>query len=191
MNYYQPSSENHIDRNIYKTPVDGVLYVKKTVHDDERGFFAEIARIPEIESITGEPFSIRQINHARSKTNVVRGIHAEGWNKLVFVPQGTCFCAIADVRESSPTYKFVVYFKLGKSDDALKGSLYLPSGVGNSICVLDGPVDYVYGVDRLYADRDPAGDAAISLFDPTLNIEWPIPREQMILSDRDVNGKML
>ena len=50
---------------------------------------------------------------------------------------------------------------------------------------LKGPVEYVYLVDRLYKDRDPAGDVAISLFDPGLNIDWPLKKEEMIISDRD------
>ena len=58
-------------------------------------------------------------------------------------------------------------------------------GLGNSLCVVNGPVDYLYAVDALYRERDTSGDQAISLFDPELAIPWPISREQMIISERD------
>lgn len=186
---YTPQTE--IENDIFKTSIDGMYFIAKTAHEDERGFFSEIGRIPEIEAITGTPFVVKQINHARSNKNVVRGIHAEGWNKFIFVTQGKSFCALADLRPESSTFKTVQTFVLGFGEGALSGSLYVPMGVGNSYAVLDGPMDYVYFVDRLYADRDTSGDAAISLFDPELAIEWPISKEEMILSERDTNSVML
>ncbi|KKQ38795.1 MAG: hypothetical protein US54_C0003G0023 [Candidatus Roizmanbacteria bacterium GW2011_GWA2_37_7] len=176
-----------IKNGIFKTAIDGLFFVQKSHHEDVRGFFSEIGRIPEIEKVTGQIFIVKQVNHARSFKNVVRGIHAEGWNKFIFVSQGRCFCALADLRSNSPTYKTVQTFILGFGKSALSGSLYVPMGVGNSYAVLDGPMDYVYFVDRLYADRDTGGDAAISLFDPELNIKWPIKKDEMILSERDRN----
>lgn len=184
---FQPVTENQIANGIYKTSIDGLYYIAKTTHEDERGFFSEIGRIPEIEAVTGQTFIIKQINHARSNINVARGIHAEGWNKYIFVTAGKAFCALADLRPESSTFKTVQTFVLGFGEGALSGSLYVPMGVGNSYAVLDGPMDYVYFVDRLYADRDKSGDAAISLFDPELNIDWPIAKEEMILSERDKN----
>lgn len=182
---YTIDKQNEISSNVYKTAIDGLFFVEKSFHEDERGFFSEIGRIPEIEGVTGQPFVIKQINHARSNENVVRGIHAEGWNKFIFVTQGKAFCALADLRPTSPTFKAIQTFVLGFGKGALSGSLYVPMGVGNSYAVLDGPMDYVYFVDRLYADRDVNGDAAISLFDPVLAIDWPIGKEAMILSERD------
>jgi len=184
---YQPASSLEIQKGIYKTAIEGLLYIKRDLYEDERGFFSEICRVPEIEAVTGSPFVVKQVNHARSEQHVVRGIHAEGWNKLVSVISGRCFCAIADVRRDSSTFRQVETVVLGFGQDAIHGSLYLPSGVGNSFAVLDGPLEYVYVVDRLYADRDTAGDLAISLFDPDLHIAWPIAKEEMILSERDKN----
>ncbi|MDP4010955.1 MAG: dTDP-4-dehydrorhamnose 3,5-epimerase family protein [Candidatus Roizmanbacteria bacterium] len=184
---YQLKTENQIAKGIFKTAIDGLFFVEKSFHEDERGFFSEIGRIPEIEAVTGQTFIVKQINHARSIKNVVRGIHAEGWNKFIFVTAGKAFCALADLRPTSPTFKAIQTFVLGFGEGALIGSLYVPMGVGNSYAVLDGPMDYVYFVDRLYADRDTSGDAAISLFDPKLAIDWPIGKEAMILSERDKN----
>lgn len=191
MNYFQPTEHNHLQNGIHSTSIEGVLYIERTKHTDNRGFFSEVCRIHELNNVINKSFQIAQVNHARSEKHVVRGIHAEGWNKLVFLLNGTAVSVIADVRKGSKTYGVVEYFRFGEGPEATQGSLFLPSGVGNSLCVLDGPLDYVYVVDRLYSQRDPKGDKAISLFDPTLNIQWPIAREDMIISERDENGIFL
>ena len=187
-NCYHPTENKKIAEGIYKTSIDGLLYIMHKTFADERGFFSEIARLPELEVITGKSFHVKQINHARSLTNVIRGIHAEGWNKYITIASGICFSAIADVRPHSTTFGNKEYFILGNSEGSLDGSLYIPSGAGNSMAVIDGPVDYIYFVDCLYQDRDKEGDVAISLFDPDLAIEWPIAREDMIISERDINS---
>lgn len=185
---YSPSEENTLKEGVYKTSIDGVLYIERPIHRDERGFFSEVVKVPELEEISNMPFQVKQVNHARSEQNVVRGIHAEGWNKLVVVMTGVCFSAIVDVRPNSETFGKKEYFLMGERENGLKGCLFLPSGVGNSLCVLEGPVDYLYLVDRLYAERDKSGDVAISVFDPDLGIPWPIEKESMIISERDTNS---
>jgi len=180
------SPETEIENGIFKTSIEGLYYIERSVHQDNRGYFSEVARIPELDAITGNQFVVKQINHARSDKNVARGIHAEGWNKYIFITAGSCFCALADLRKDSPTFKKVETFQMGVA--GLSGSLFVPIGVGNSYVVTEGPMDYVYFVDRLYKDRDKSGDAAISLFDPDLNIDWPIAKEKMIFSERDRNS---
>ncbi|MFA9289009.1 MAG: dTDP-4-dehydrorhamnose 3,5-epimerase family protein [Weeksellaceae bacterium] len=182
---YQPTPENQLNERVYKTTIDGLYYISHNTNRDDRGFFSEVAVFPYLEKATGTPFHIRQINHANSQVNVARGIHTEDWNKYVAITAGICFSAIADVRPASTTFGKVETFLLGHGEDALDGSLFIPAGAGNSMCVVSGPVDYLYFVDKVYADRDTSGDLAITLFDPDLAIEWPIPREQMIISDRD------
>jgi dTDP-4-dehydrorhamnose 3,5-epimerase len=187
MQTYLPIIENKISEGVYKTKINGLLYVERPIYRDNRGFFSEIVKIPELEQIIGTQFVVKQVNHARSEQNVVRGIHAEGWNKFITVISGLCYAVIVDVRPESETFGIKEYFLMGDGNNALEGCLFLPSGVGNSICVLKGPVDYLYLVDRLYADRDKAGDTAISVFDPDINIEWPIAKDQMVISERDTN----
>lgn len=188
---YTLEEKNKVRQGIYKSSIEGLLYISHATYKDDRGFFSEVARIPEVEEVTGISFSIKQINHARSLQNVVRGIHAEGWNKYITIGSGICFSAICDVRPNSSTFGKKEYFILGNGEGALDGSLFIPSGAGNSMCVLEGPVDYLYFVDRLYKDRDKEGDVAISLFDTDLNVQWPIAREDMILSERDINSILL
>lgn len=188
---YQPLPELEVQPGIFKTAIGGLYYLAYSFAADGRGFFAEVGHSHKIEAVTGRPFKIAQINHSRSQANVVRGLHAEGWNKLVTVINGLAFSALADVRPDSPTFAKVELFELGPDNDGLKGSLFISSGIANSVCVLKAPVDYIYCVDRLYADRDKAGDQAISLFDPDLNIPWPLDRSKMIISERDKNAVYL
>lgn len=185
---YQILPQNKIVEGVYSTNIEGMFYVEHKTFPDQRGFFSEILKTPEIEEVIGQPFQIKQVNHARSLDKVVRGIHCEGWNKFITITDGICFSAIVDVRPNSTTFGEKEYFLLGQGDEALDGSVYIPAGCGNSMCVIEGPVDYLYFVDRLYQDRDKAGDLALSLFDEDIAIQWPLNREDMILSERDINA---
>jgi dTDP-4-dehydrorhamnose 3,5-epimerase len=177
--------------NWYSTSLSGLWYYHSKVFKDNRGYYSELSHTPDIEAVTKQPFPIKQLNLARSEQNVIRGFHAEQWNKMVCVSQGEAFCAIADVRPDSPTFGQVETFVLGHSDASLPGVLFISAGFGNSLCVLNGPVDYFYAVDQLYRERDTQHDVAISLFDPNLAITWPINREVMIISERDSNSVTL
>lgn len=174
---------------IQKTSIDGLLYIDYNFHGDDRGFFAEIALIPDLDQFLPAPFIVKQANLARSMQNVSRGFHAENWNKLITVISGTAHCIIADIRPNSPTYKQTETFVLG--DSGKRGCVYIPKGLANAYCVTQGPMNYFYMVDALYRDRDNSGDRAISLFDPDLAVNWPISTDQMILSERDKSAIFL
>lgn len=197
-----------------KTAIEGVFALPVSAHEDERGFFVELGKIPVLDAARGDskqPFVVKQINHAHSKQFVARGYHAEDWNKLVTVTRGLCFISIADIRKDSQTYGVTINALVGPSTDiasfqiptkllqpefrdffatqpVFTGSLFLPKGVANSVCVLSDSIDYLYAVDALYEERDPAGDTAISLFDPTINTIWPFSRELLMISQRDKNA---
>jgi dTDP-4-dehydrorhamnose 3,5-epimerase len=186
LNYYQPHPKQQISQHFYKTKLEGLFYFESQKNSDNRGFFSEIVNLPELEAAIGHEFQIKQVNHSKSEPNVVRGLHAEGWNKLVTVTSGEIFSAIVDVRPNSPTYKQKLYFKLGADYQPQKSNgLYISQGLANSICVLKGPASYIYLVDKLYENRDKTGDRAISIFDEQLAIAWPIEKKQMIISERD------
>ncbi len=189
VHYYKPSQELQVSENFYKTSIQGLWYFQAAKHNDERGFFSEIVKLPELEQVIGQPFNVQQVNHARSVENVVRGMHAEGWNKLVTVVSGLVFSAVADIRPQSQTYKQVEYFKLGYDHERAFGNgLFISQGLANSIAALQGPVSYLYFVDKLYAERNASDDQAISIFDPDLIITWPIDKNEMKLSERDRNA---
>lgn len=193
MHFFSPSQTQLIDgaKNIYSTKIAGLLYIDNQRHEDHRGYYSELALIPNIELATGNNFQIKQINKSWSQTNVIRGFHAEKWRKLIGVANGTCISVVADIRPDSATFGTYEAFLLGEDEQALPGMLFLDEGLANSFLVLSGPASYIYCVDQLYTQRDPSFDRAISLFDQDLNVQWPIPRDTMILSERDANSTTL
>ena len=184
---YDPTQAKPINDIFLETPFTGMFYMPLKIFEDERGFFTELGRMPEIEKLIGQPFSIQQLNLSSSKTSVIRGFHAEGWNKLVTVTTGVALCALADIRPESKTFGQVLMIKLGQGEEAHFGSIYVPQGIANSFLVLKGPMLYSYVVDRLYKDRNKNNDVAISLFDPDLGVDWPIDKDQMVISQRDID----
>lgn len=188
MQTYQPENNLKIAEDIYKTKIDGLYFIPHHTYPDNRGFYSEVSRIPEIEAIIGKEFITKQVNHSRSNTHVVRGFHAEAWNKLITVASGKVLSVLVDIRPDSPTFGQTEKFVLGSDEEALNGAIFVTQGIANGFMVLEGPADYIYLVDALYAERDKSGDKAINLFDQDINVEWPISREQMIFSDRDANS---
>lgn len=182
---FDPATAEEISPGVCRTAIDGLFYLPREAFNDERGFYAEIARLPEIDAVTDDSFQLKQINLSRSNTHVMRGIHAENWNKLLTVIEGTAFCAWVDLRPESATFGDVTTMKVGNGNDSHFGSMYVAAGIGNSFCVLNGPLYYLYAVDQLYQGRDQSGDVAIALFDEDLAINWPIGADQAIISERD------
>jgi dTDP-4-dehydrorhamnose 3,5-epimerase len=188
---FQPSLENQLSEYIYDMGIPGLYYVKHKKFADNRGFYAELNRIPELEQLTKTSFNIQQMNLSYSEANVIRGFHAEDWNKLLSIIDGTIFGAWVDIRPDSNTFGNVVTALVGLDESALFGSVYVSNGIANSFCVTHGPVNYLYAVDALYAERDVSKDVALSLFDPDLAINWPISREHCLVSQRDLDSKTM
>lgn len=197
-----PESFQHEMNIPFETALSGVYAIPYRPNHDERGFFAEFSKIPQLDAVRGQEFIVKQLNHAHSKHRVIRGFHSEDWNKLVSIVQGVAFVAIADIRPTSPSFGKVLLTLLGQQDTQIDtslfqdssllskmpiftGSLFLPAGVANSVCAISQTIDYIYAVDKLYADRDPAGDVALSLFDPSIGVSWPFSESTMIFSQRD------
>ncbi len=173
-----------MDKFIKKTFIEGLLILERPIFEDERGFFREIFHKDELEKMSGIKFDGVQMNHSHSKKNVLRGIHAEKWNKIVYPLNGQVFVAIVDIREDSPTFAKVETFVI---NDQNRIGLFIPEGLANSLCVTsEEAVDYIYLVDKYYDGSD---TRAIAWDDKDLNISWPIP--DPIISDRDKNNPKL
>lgn len=169
---------------VLKTSIEGLLILKRPIFGDERGFFREIFHLGEIEKTLGNKFAAIQMNHAYSKPNVLRGIHAENWNKIIYPVNGEVFVAIVDIREDSSTFKKVETFEI---NDENRIGLFVSKGLANSYCVIgDSAVDYIYLVDEYYDGSDTRG---IAWNDPDLGIDWPITNP--IISERDKNNPRL
>lgn len=167
------------------TNIDGVLVVRWDTHGDDRGFFRQTYQVHELADALGRDVTLRQGNHARSAPGVLRGFHAEPWDKLVYVVRGRAMAALADIRPDSATFGEVVTFHLGDPGgphDAERVRLFIPKGVANSYCTYgDGPVDYVYDVSDYW---QPGIDKpAVAWDDPDLAVAWPV--SEPVLSDAD------
>ena len=171
--------------------IKNLKFFKQNIFADDRGSYSELSIIPQVEKEIGEKFYIQQVNLSLSKKNVIRGLHAEDWNKLATVITGKAFSAFVDLRPDSPTFKQVETIILGPNKGSENMSVFIPRGVANSFLVLEEPVNYLYCVDELYKTRDKSNDKAINLFDKDLNISWPLNKEEMIISERDKDAVSL
>ncbi len=173
------------DQNfITKTAIQGLLVIERPTFRDDRGFFREAFRLNDLEEEIKNKFEIVQWNHSCSLPGVIRALHAENWNKLVYPLTGKMFSAIVDIRPDSPTFGKVEKFEF---DEENPRALFIPKGLANSICVHgDKPVHYLYLVDAYYDGKD---TTAITWNDPDLDIDWPV--KNPIISDRDKNNPRL
>ena len=112
--------------NIKTTSIPGLLILERPLLTDERGFYREIFRNDDVERLSGVKFNGIQLNHSRSKPGVIRGIHAEEWDKIIYPVSGEVFIAIVDVRPDSPTFGKVETFEV--SDDNRIG-FFIPNGL--------------------------------------------------------------
>jgi dTDP-4-dehydrorhamnose 3,5-epimerase len=163
--------------------LEGLWIFEPPTFGDERGFFRETFRLEHLERVLGEAPRFVQANHSRSRQGVLRGLHAENWEKLVYVPYGAVFTALADIRLDSPTFGQVETFLLG---DERPLTLYLPRGLAHGYAVLSESADYTYQVTSYYDGSD---TRAVAWDDPDLAVPWPLP--EPILSERDRNNPTL
>ncbi len=168
---------------IIKTSIPGVVLIERPIHKDSRGFFHEVFRKDELEVATGIKFDSLQLSHSLSRPGVIRAIHTENWNKLIYPVTGILYAPIVDLRPESPTFKKIEYITIDNTkEDSPHQALFLPSGgIGNSICALgDQDLHYIYLVDEYWDDSKAKG---IAWDDPDLAIIWPVKKP--IISDRD------
>jgi dTDP-4-dehydrorhamnose 3,5-epimerase len=163
--------------------IEGLFVVERPTLGDERGFFRESFRLNELEEVLGQSVRFVQENHSRSRQNVLRGLHAENWEKLVYVPHGQVFTAVADIRPQSSTFGQVETFTLGEGH-WLK--IFLPRGLAHGYCVLSDEADYTYQVTAYYDGSD---TTAVAWNDPDLAVPWPVT--EPILSARDQSNPTL
>jgi len=167
---------------IKQTNLDDLFSINRKTNGDFRGFFREVAHLDEIEDEVGNPIKFVQINHSRSVPGVIRGLHAENWNKLVYPVNGEMISVLVDIRPDSKNFG---KFDILSFSDTDRKALFIPKGFANSICVTgDTPVDYVYLVDAYYTGED---TRAIDL--NSLGIKWPV--KNPIISPRDKNNPTL
>lgn len=167
---------------VANTTLPGLLKIERPLRHDVRGYFHEVVRPEELTEVIGKEFVLKQVNHSRSVQNVLRGLHAEHWDKIVWVVRGAALSAIVDIRPDSPTFGKYELFELTDTNGI---ALYIPEGFANSICA-QTDIDYVYLVNKTYDGSD---TTAVAWDDLDIGIQWP--NRYPILSDRDQNNPRL
>jgi dTDP-4-dehydrorhamnose 3,5-epimerase len=165
------------------TSLPGLVILEPSVFPDERGFFSETYRRQwhaDLGIPTEEEFI--QDNHSRSTRGVVRGMHfhiGAGVAKLVRCASGRIVDVNVDLRQGSPTYG---QWEAVELDDEGMRELYVPVGFAHGFCVLSDVADVLYKQTAYY---DPAVERGIAWDDPEIGIEWPLPLDELIVSERD------
>jgi dTDP-4-dehydrorhamnose 3,5-epimerase len=166
---------------VLETRLEGLVLIAPTVHGDERGFFLETYR-EETWAQAGVSGPFLQDNQSRSKRGTVRGIHFQthpGQGKLVRCARGVVWDVVVDLRRGSPTFG---EWEAVELDDVHGRQLWIPVGFGHGFCVLSDTADFVYKCTNYY---DPATEAGFKFDDPAVGIEWPLPKDELLYSQRD------
>jgi len=162
--------------------IKGLLQISLPTFWDGRGFFEEMVRFNEIGKLLGKKFLAKQVNHARSIKNTLRGIHVAPWNKIIYAIRGKIQVVVVDCRRDSLTFGKHKSIILG--DEKNRSCIFIPAGCGNSYLVLSDEADYVYINDQewtLNQEKD------IVWNDKDLKIKWQLEGKPF-LSERDRNA---
>jgi dTDP-4-dehydrorhamnose 3,5-epimerase len=164
---------------VHRTSIPGLLHFGLVVNCDRRGWFKESYQRAKLEALGLPRMEVLQNNVSyNAEIGVTRGVHAEPWDKYISLVTGRVFAAIADLRAGA-TFGRVETFELTAAQ-----ALYVPRGCGNAFQTLEEHTTYSYLVNEHWSPE--ARYVLVSLFDPTLAIPWPVPREQMIIGDKDL-----
>jgi dTDP-4-dehydrorhamnose 3,5-epimerase len=170
---------------IERTPLKDCFLLKPSVFRDHRGTFIESFNQERFEKVTGLHTNFVQDNQSTSKKGVLRGLHFQkgpfAQSKLLRCILGEVLDVVVDLRPNSPTYK--KSFKAVLSDENHL-QLFIPAGFAHGFLTLSEKSVFAYKCDQYY---NKAADSGIIWNDPTLNIDWNFPEEELILSEKDAN----
>ena len=174
---------------ILKTDIEGVYIIEPHLFEDERGYFFEAFSERKFAELTGIETRFVQDNESRSAKGVVRGLHFQlpphAQSKLVRVVRGKILDIAVDIRRGSPTFGHYVAVELSEHNHR---QLFIPRGFAHGFSTLEGDAIVEYKCDNYYA---PASEGAIVWNDPALAIDWQLPTESVILSDKDLKNPAL
>ena len=168
--------------NIIETGIEGLVIIEPRVFGDERGYFFESYNEREFTEKVGQVRFV-QDNESKSRYGVLRGLHFQKgeWAqaKLVRVVRGSVLDVAVDIREGSPTYgKWHAEELTGENHRMV----FIPRGFAHGFAVLSEEVVFQYKCDNFYC---PSSEGGLMWNDPTLAIDWRLPADDIILSEKD------
>ena len=168
---------------IKKTPLKDCYIIEPIILEDERGYFYEKFNEKKFEELTGLNGHFVQDNISKSYYGVLRGVHLQKGEhaqaKLVSCLEGKVFDVAVDLRQDSPT--FGKWFGIELTPEN-KLQLYVPRGFGHGFSVLSETAVFAYKCDNFYHKES---EGSVIWNDPDLNIDWKLPVEDVILSEKD------
>lgn len=167
---------------VTETPLKGLFILQPKVFEDKRGYFFESYNAKTLKRF-GLESNFVQDNQSKSSYGVIRGLHYQikpySQTKLVRVVEGTIFDVALDIRKNSPTYGQWYGIELSATN---KKQLWIPKGFAHGFSVLSDTAIVFYKCDDFY---QPESERSISVFDTDLNIDWKIPAQKALVSDKD------
>ncbi len=171
------------------TIIPGVKIIEPRLFADRRGYFMETFSQRDFDRLVAPGVTFVQDNESRSSRGVVRGLHFQrppyAQAKLVRVVEGSVIDVALDLRRGSPTFGRHVAVELSADNHR---QLFLPAGIAHGFAVTSASALFIYKASDFY---HPEAEGAVSILDPSLGIAWPIPLEEAILSDKDLNHPLL
>jgi dTDP-4-dehydrorhamnose 3,5-epimerase len=173
---------------VIKSNIDGVVIIEPRIFADERGYFFEAFSEREFaEKVCNCRFV--QDNEAKSSYGVVRGLHFQqpphAQSKLVRVVKGKILDVVVDIRKSSPTFGRHIAVELSAENHR---QLFIPQGFAHGYAVLSEEAIVEYKCDDFY---HPECEGGIAWNDATIGVDWQVPADKIILSERDKNHPTL
>lgn len=174
--------------NIIKTEIEGLVIIEPTVFKDSRGYFFESFSQKEFEEKVRK-INFVQDNESMSCQGVMRGLHFQRppytQSKLVRCVKGRVLDVAVDIRKGSPTYGRHVAVELTEDNHR---QFFVPRGFAHGFAVLSETATFQYKCDNFY---NPEADGGISIKDDSLGINWKIPTERAVLSEKDIRHTCL
>ena len=174
--------------NVIETGIEGLLILEPRIFKDARGYFFESFSQREFEEMVG-PVRFVQDNESMSTYGVMRGLHFQRppytQSKLVRCVSGRVLDVAVDIRLGSPTYGQHVAVELSAENHR---QFFISKGFAHGFAVLSETAVFQYKCDEFY---HPEADDGISILDRSLGIDWRIPMDKAILSEKDTRHGML
>ena len=173
---------------VIKTALDGVVVIEPRLFEDARGYFFESFSQREFDEKVGKIVFV-QDNESKSSYGVMRGLHFQRppftQSKLVRCVKGAVLDVAVDIRKGSPTYGQHVAVELTEENHR---QIFIPKGFAHGFAVLSETAVFQYKCDEFY---HPEADGGISILDDSLGIDWRIPMDKAILSEKDTKHNLL